>query len=108
MLSGTLNSGIISSIRDGIYQASGLLHVMSGEMVLDVNGSLGIAINLESASTGIVFFDDVQLLPGDFLFRSFEALSINVDPCHVGLVYNTIGNTISNSLELCGYSPHRD
>ena len=49
--------GKVISVSDGIVIALGLKNVMLNELVLFSNGSMGMALNLETDYVGIVMLD---------------------------------------------------
>jgi len=91
----TLNLGTVVSVRDGIYKVSGADYVCSGEMLVDSKGSVGVAISLEAMYTGVIMFSESDSIPGDLLFRLFDPLSLNVDFCRLGGVFNPMGDYLS-------------
>ena len=62
--------GRVMEVFDGIVKVSGLSDVKSSEMVIFPNGEIGIALNLEEDSVGIIIL-------GDFSKKE-QASSINL------------------------------
>lgn len=85
------NIGKIFSVKDAIAQVAGLLTVTSGEMVSDIHGFFGLALNLESGWTGVVMFQDNVLMAGDFLSRTYSILSVIVDFTMQGFPLSPLG-----------------
>lgn len=53
-----VNIGTVLQVGDGIARIHGLDKVMSGELVEFVDGTVGIALNLESDNVGAVLMGD--------------------------------------------------
>ncbi len=50
--------GHVLEVFDGIAKVSGLSDVKSSEMVTFPNGEMGVALNLEEDTIGVIIFDD--------------------------------------------------
>jgi F-type H+-transporting ATPase subunit alpha len=50
--------GIVQSIGDGIARVSGLSKAQSSEMIKFEHGSIGVALNLEDDTVGIIVLGD--------------------------------------------------
>ena len=58
--------GTVIEVHDGIAQVHGLSGVMASELVEFSNGTLGLALNLEEESVGVVLLgDEGDLKEGD-------------------------------------------
>ena len=92
------NYGSVTSIRDGIVKASGLLKITSGEMVLMGQQKIkGIALNLEHNSVGIIIFgNDRDLNAGDNILRSGKIMEIGLTTSLFGRVIDGLGNDLLN------------
>ncbi|KAL2920995.1 ATP synthase subunit alpha chloroplastic [Bienertia sinuspersici] len=53
-----VNTGTILQVGDGIARIHGLDEVMAGELVEFEEGTIGIALNLESNNVGVVLMGD--------------------------------------------------
>ena len=53
-----LNTGTVLQVGDGIARIYGLDEVMAGELVEFEEGTIGIALNLESNNVGVVLMGD--------------------------------------------------
>jgi F-type H+-transporting ATPase subunit alpha len=53
-----VNVGTILQVGDGIARIYGLEKVMAGELVEFEDGTIGIALNLESDNVGVVLMSD--------------------------------------------------
>ena len=53
-----VNTGTVLKVGDGIARIHGLDEVMSGELVEFEEGTIGIALNLESTNVGAVLMGD--------------------------------------------------
>ncbi|KAF5755351.1 ATP synthase subunit alpha [Helianthus annuus] len=57
-----VNTGTVLQVGDGITRIHGLDEVMAGELVEFQEGTIGIALNLESTSVGVVLMGDGLLI----------------------------------------------
>ncbi|WOL12570.1 ATPase, F0 complex, subunit C [Canna indica] len=53
-----VNTGTVLQVGDGIARIHGLDEVMAGELVEFQEGTIGIALNLESSNVGVVLMGD--------------------------------------------------
>ncbi|KAF1540848.1 ATP synthase subunit alpha, chloroplastic, partial [Eudyptula albosignata] len=53
-----VNTGTVLQVGDGIARIYGLDEVMAGELVEFEEGTIGIALNLESNNVGVVLMGD--------------------------------------------------
>jgi F-type H+-transporting ATPase subunit alpha len=92
------NYGTITTIRDGIVKASGLLKITSGEMVVMGGKKIkGLALNLEHNSVGIIVFgNDKDLNAGDNILRSGSIMKIGLNTSLFGRVIDGLGNDLLN------------
>jgi len=89
------NVGQLISVGDGIARAYGLDTVQAGEMVRFENGTLGLALNLEEESVGIVVFGETQAVnEGDRVFQTGQMMSVPVGMGLLGRVVNALGEPI--------------
>jgi len=60
-----VNTGTVLLLGDGIARIHGLSEVMAGELVEFEEGTIGIALNLESNNVGVVLMGDgLMILQG--------------------------------------------
>ena len=87
--------GSVLSVGDGIVRASGLSHVMSGELV-DFDGDLaGIVLNLEEDNVGIaVLGDDSRILEGQLVRRTGRIASVPAGDAVRGRIVDALGRVI--------------
>lgn len=87
--------GRIVSVKDGIAVVYGLDHVQSGEMVEFSNGLMGMALNLEADSVGVVIFgSDQGVKEGDTVKRTNRIVEVPVGKELLGRVVDGLGNPI--------------
>lgn len=87
--------GELISVGDGIAQAYGLNTVKSGEMVTFQNGTVGLALNLEAESVGIVVFGDNQAVrEGDLVAQTGKMMSVPVGKGLLGRVVDPLGTPL--------------
>lgn len=84
--------GYILSIGDGIARVWGLNDVMMSEMLEFPNGTLGMVLNLESDSVGVVLFGTEEgLKEQDIVKRTGKIALIPVGEALIGRVVNPLG-----------------
>lgn len=87
--------GIVQSISDGIARVSGLFHCQASEMIEFENGALGVALNLEEDTVGIIVLGDfLSLQEGYKAHRTGKILSIPVGSSLVGRVVNPLAQAL--------------
>ncbi len=87
--------GQVTSFGDGVIKANGLDDLQAGELVDLGNGTLGLALNLEKDSVGIVTLSDTrQLSVGDIIRRTGRILSIGVSNEILGRLVDSLGNPL--------------
>jgi F-type H+-transporting ATPase subunit alpha len=87
--------GTVLSVGDGIARAHGLEHCMAGELLELPHGVMGIALNLEEDSVGIVLMGETtQIKEGDEVRRTKRIMSVPVGEAMVGRVVNSLGQPI--------------
>jgi F-type H+/Na+-transporting ATPase subunit alpha len=88
-----MDVGQIDEIGDGIARASGLSTVMAGELVeFPKTGVLGLALNLEASSVGIIImgeYDDLE--EGDLVRSTGRIASVPVGQGLLGRVVSAAG-----------------
>ncbi len=91
-----IDVGTIEEIGDGIARVTGLANVMAGELVeFPKNGVLGLALNLEKDSIGIVIMGEYSdLEEGDIVKGTGRIASVPVGEALIGRVVNALGQPI--------------
>ena len=88
--------GEVIEIGDGIARVSGLQNAMAGELLeFTKSGTLGIALNLDEDSVGIIImgeFADIE--EGDLVRSTGRIASVPVGDAVVGRVINAVGAPI--------------
>ena len=90
--------GTVLSVADGIAKVSGLAKCQSSEMVSFESGSLGLALNLEEDSVGVIVLGDFsKIKEGETVKRTNKILSIPVGEKFIGRVVNPLGMPIDEA-----------
>lgn len=87
--------GEVTFVGDGIARATGLTNVMSNEMVVFPNGTIGVAQNLEKSDVGIIIlgnYDNIH--EGDLVKPTGNILDVPVGDNLIGRVVDALGNAI--------------
>src|SRR3990167_5254823 len=88
-------------MADGVARVSGLQGVAMMEMVEFPGGILGVAINLEADSVGVIILGDyLKLKEGDEVRNTGKLLSIPVGNELVGRVIDPLGRSLDNKGEI--------
>ena len=89
------NTGVITTVADGVAKVSGLSEVMYNEMVAFPGGVIGIALNLGEDEVGCVVLGDVsQLKQGDEVQTTGKLLSVPVGKGLLGRAVDALGNAV--------------
>ena len=84
--------GKVLEVFDGIAKVSGLSDIKSSEMVTFPNGEMGVALNLEEDTVGIIILGDFsKIKEGDEVKTTGKILEIPVSDDILGRVVNAIG-----------------
>jgi len=87
--------GYILQLGDGIARIWGLDDVMMSELVEFPNGTLGMVLNLESDSVGVVLLGSQEgLKEQDVVKRTEKIASVVVGPALLGRVVNPLGEPL--------------
>lgn len=87
--------GIVQAIGDGIARVSGLTQCKASEMIEFENGTVGVALNLEEDTVGIIVLGDyLTIKEGDKAKRTGKILSIPVGEAIMGRVVNPLAQPI--------------
>ncbi|GGR66196.1 F-type H+-transporting ATPase subunit alpha [Nocardioides luteus] len=87
--------GTVARTADGIAQVSGLPSAMANELLEFEDGTLGLALNLETREIGVVVLGDFDKIEeGQSVRRTGEVLSVPVGDGYLGRVVDPLGNAI--------------
>ena len=87
--------GTVVSVTDGICRVHGLSDVMQGEILEFPNNTMGLALNLERDSVGVVVLGSYEhITEGDQVRTTGRILDVPVGPELIGRVVNALGTPI--------------
>jgi len=87
--------GHVIEVFDGITKVSGLSDIKASEMVTFPNGEVGVALNLEEDSVGIIILGDFSKIhEGDEVKATGKILEVPVSDAQIGRVLNALGEPI--------------
>ncbi|MFA5710774.1 F0F1 ATP synthase subunit alpha [Mycolicibacterium sp.] len=87
--------GTVIDAGDGIAHVEGLPSVMTQELLEFPGGVLGVALNLDEHSVGVVILGDFEKIEqGQQVKRTGEVLSVPVGDAFLGRVVNPLGEPI--------------
>ncbi|MFC6286596.1 F0F1 ATP synthase subunit alpha [Nocardioides sp. GCM10027113] len=87
--------GTVAQAGDGIARVSGLPSAMANELLEFEDGTLGIALNLDTREIGVVILGDFDKIEeGQTVRRTGEILSVPVGDGFMGRVVDPLGNPI--------------
>nr|YP_009578826.1 ATP synthase CF1 alpha subunit [Pseudotaxus chienii]AZN62454.1 AtpA [Pseudotaxus chienii]QBK34384.1 ATP synthase CF1 alpha subunit [Pseudotaxus chienii]QBK36434.1 ATP synthase CF1 alpha subunit [Pseudotaxus chienii]QVX28175.1 ATP synthase CF1 subunit alpha [Pseudotaxus chienii]QYB22308.1 ATP synthase CF1 alpha subunit [Pseudotaxus chienii] len=90
-----VNIGTVLQVGDGIARIHGLDKVMAGELVEFVDGTVGIALNLESNNVGAVLMGDgLMIQEGSSVRATGKIAQIPVSDAYLGRVVNALARPI--------------
>lgn len=93
--------GTVLQVGDGVAQVYGLQKVMASELVEFPNGVMGMTLNLEEDSVGVILFGEDKLVKeGDTVKRTGRIASVPVGKELLGRVVNPLGNAIDGKGEI--------
>ncbi len=93
--------GRVIEVFDGIVKATGLSDVKSSEMVSFPRGEVGVVLNLEDDSAGIIVLGDFsQIKENDIVTPTGKILEVPVSDTQIGRVLNALGNPIDGKGEI--------
>ena len=91
----------MSEAGDGIARVTGLPSVMANELLEFEDGTLGIALNLDTREIGVVILGDFEKIEeGQTVRRTGEILSVPVGDGYLGRVVDPLGNAIDGLGEI--------
>ena len=83
--------GTVGSIADGVARISGLSECEASEMISFEDGTIGVALNLEEDSVGVIILGDyLGIKEGDRAKRTGKILSVPVGEAIVGRVVDPL------------------
>jgi F-type H+-transporting ATPase subunit alpha len=89
------STGTVLQVGDGIALVYGLDDVMAGELVMFPNDVMGMVLNLEEESVGIVIFgDEKSIKEGDTVKRTYKVAEMPVGEELLGRVVTPLGRPI--------------
>lgn len=89
------NVGTVLQVGDGIARIYGLEKVMAGELIEFVDGTVGIALNLEEDNVGAVLMGDGHgIQEGSSVTATGRIAQVPVGDAMVGRVVNSLGQPI--------------
>ena len=95
------NIGTVLQVGDGIARVYGLDHVMAGELLEFVDGTIGIALNLENDNVGAVLMGDGRsILEGSTVRATGKIAQISVPDEIQGRVVNPLAIPIDGKGDL--------
>src|ERR1700755_255764 len=84
--------GTVAEAGDGIARVSGLPSAMANELLEFEDGTLGIALNLDTREIGVVVLGDFDKIEeGQTVRRTGEILSVPVSDNFLGRVVDPLG-----------------
>jgi F-type H+/Na+-transporting ATPase subunit alpha len=87
--------GTVIQVGDGIARVFGLANCMSAEMLEFPGEVMGMALNLEEESVGVVLLGDfTQVKEGDYVRRTGRVLQVPVGDAVIGRVINPLGQPL--------------
>jgi F-type H+/Na+-transporting ATPase subunit alpha len=87
--------GTVSQTADGIARVTGLPSAMANELLEFEDGTLGLALNLDTREIGVVVLGDFDKIEeGQTVRRTGEVLSVPVGDGYLGRVVDPLGNAI--------------
>jgi len=90
-----VNIGTVLQVGDGIARIYGLDKVMAGELVEFEDGTIGIALNLESDNVGAVLMGDgLTIQEGSSVKATGKIAQIPVSDAYLGRVVNALAQPI--------------
>ncbi|TIC84072.1 F0F1 ATP synthase subunit alpha [Nocardioides sp. GY 10127] len=93
--------GTVAQAADGIARVSGLPSAMANELLEFEDGTLGIALNLDTREIGVVVLGDFDKIEeGQTVRRTGEILSVPVGDGFMGRVVDPLGNPIDGLGEI--------
>jgi len=87
--------GTVIQVGDGIARVFGLNNCMAAEMLEFPGGVMGMALNLEEESVGVVLLGETsEVKEGDYVKRTGKVLQVPVGEAVIGRVINPLGQPL--------------
>ncbi len=87
--------GVVIEAGDGIARVHGLSNCLAGELVEFANGAMGLALNLEEDTVGIMVLGDYTTLgEGDEVRSTGRIAEVPVGDALIGRVVDPLGNPL--------------
>jgi F-type H+-transporting ATPase subunit alpha len=87
--------GHVVEVFDGIARVSGLSDLKASEMVTFASGSMGVALNLDEDSVGVIVLGDFfNIKEGEEVTATGRILEVPVGDAQIGRVLNALGAPI--------------
>jgi F-type H+-transporting ATPase subunit alpha len=97
--------GTVAQAADGIARVSGLPSAMANELLEFEDGTLGLALNLDTREIGVVILGDFDKIEeGQTVRRTGEILSVPVGDGFMGRVVDPLGKPIDGLGEIASES----
>ena len=88
-------TGTVLSVGDGVAQVYGMENAMASEMVEFPNQVMGMVLNLEKDSVGVVVFgEDREIKEGDTVKRTQKIVQVPVGEALLGRVVDVLGRPV--------------
>jgi F-type H+-transporting ATPase subunit alpha len=89
------NVGTVFQIGDGIARVYGLEKVIVGELLEFIDGTIGMALNLEAKNIGVVLLGEGrEIREGSSVRATGKVAQVRVGPSVVGRIVNSLGVAI--------------
>src|SRR3978361_502457 len=99
--------GPVSQCADGIARVAGLPSAMANELLEFEDGTLGLALNLDTREIGVVVLGDFDKIEeGETVRRTGEHLSVPVGDGYLGRVGDPLGVPIDGLGGMCAAGRH--
>ncbi|GER27664.1 ATP synthase subunit alpha [Striga asiatica] len=96
-----VNTGTVLQVGDGIARIHGLDEVMAGELIEFEEGTIGIALNLESNNVGVVLMGGgLMIQEGSSVKATGRIAQIPVSEAYLGCVINALAKPIDGRGEI--------
>ncbi|BBH16345.1 ATP synthase subunit alpha [Nocardioides baekrokdamisoli] len=100
--------GTVAQTADGIARVAGLPSAMANELLQFEDGTLGIALNLDTKEIGVVVLGDFDKIEeGQAVRRTGEILSVPVGDGYLGRVVDPLGQPIDGLGEITAIDGRR-
>src|ERR687884_694638 len=93
----TRSVGTVVEVGDGIAQVYGLAGALASELLEFPNGVMGMALNLEEETVGVVILGDAQAIKeGDTVKTTGRVVEVPVGQALLGRVVNPLGQPLDD------------